>query len=301
MTILTVHWFPFGAPACYIITFLQPVAIFTSSFTLVIITMERYLTIIHPLRRRLQNWKLLISSTWILGCLVSIPDVLLVKYEIPQGDEHPQCYKETKGMKGSLEMIYDLSVLTVQYLGPVLIMVYSYGMIALTIWKKTESGLVQSSQSAIRKNQMIKSKQKVIKMLIVVVTVYTVCYFPINIGWLLLGSIASLPNHMVGYIHTSFLWLALSHTCCNPVIYLGMNMKVRFRFLKLVSSAPCLRKCSRNQNRPSQDEVTSHSSRRHTVAGLQSPFHHQGPHDDKQITEMTLLHTRLSSDNDNER
>ena len=96
----------------------------------------------HPLRRRLQNSKLLISSTWILGCLVSIPDVLLVKYEIPPGNEHPQCYKETKSMKGSLEVLYDLSVLTIQYIAPVLIMVYSYGMIALTIWRKTESGLV---------------------------------------------------------------------------------------------------------------------------------------------------------------
>ena len=92
------------------------------------------------------------------------------------------------------------------------------------------------------------------------------CKISLVSAQLLLGSIASLPNHMVGYIHTSFLWLALSHTCCNPVIYLGMNMKVhqlfqhlfqhfqsqlqvRFRFLKLVSSAPCLRKCSRNQNR----------------------------------------------------
>ena len=42
MTILTIHWFPFGSSVCYIITFLQPVAIFTSSFTLVIICIERY-------------------------------------------------------------------------------------------------------------------------------------------------------------------------------------------------------------------------------------------------------------------
>jgi hypothetical protein len=66
----------------------------------------------------------------------------LVKYEIPPGDEHPHCYKETKGVKGSLEVLYDLSVLTIQYIGPVLIMVYSYGMIAHTIWRKTDSGLV---------------------------------------------------------------------------------------------------------------------------------------------------------------
>ena len=74
---------------------------------------------------------------------MSIPDVLMVKYSVPDGDKNPQCYKETKGtLKGNHEMLYDLSVLTLQYIGPVLIMAYSYGMIAVTIWRKTDSGLV---------------------------------------------------------------------------------------------------------------------------------------------------------------
>ena len=46
MTILSLQWFPFGSSVCYIITFLQPVAIFTSSFTLVIITLERLVTMV---------------------------------------------------------------------------------------------------------------------------------------------------------------------------------------------------------------------------------------------------------------
>lgn len=294
MTILSLQWFPFGSSVCYIITFLQPVAIFTSSFTLVIITLERYLSIIHPLRRRLQNWKLLILMTWTGGCLVSLPDVFLVKYQVPEGEDKPQCYKEADEEKSSMEMWYDLSVLTIQYIGPVLIMVYSYSMIAFTIWRKTESGLVQSSQSAIRKSQMIKSKQKVIKMLIVVVTVYTLCYFPINIGWLLLGTLATLPNQLVGYIHTIFLSLALSHTCCNPLIYLAMDNKIRFRFLKIISSVAsvlCLRKYRRRSTRDSGPEVTCTSSRRHTVAGLKSSYKNA-----EQITAMTVLQTRMSSD-----
>ena len=84
--------------------------------------------------------------TWIGGCLVSLPDVFLVKYQVPEGEERPQCYKEADEEKSSIEMWYDLSVLTIQYIGPVLIMVYSYSMIAFTIWRKTESGLVRNYQ-----------------------------------------------------------------------------------------------------------------------------------------------------------
>lgn len=229
---------------------------------------------------------------------MSFPDVLLVKYEVPPGNKHPQCYKDTRGMKGSLEMVYDLTVLTIQYIGPVIIMAYSYSMIALTIWRNTDSGLVQSSQSTIRRNQMIKSKQKVIKMLIVIVTVYTVCYFPINIGWLLLGSLMTLPSATVGYIHTVFLCLALAHTCCNPVIYLGMDKKVRFRFKNIIKSAICFIKCEAQPARNPRYGHTSLASRRHTVTCMQSPYH-QGSQDNGQnettVTEMTVLQTELSS------
>ena len=75
---------------------------------------------------------------------MSVPDVFLIKYEIPEGTKRPQCYKETKGIKGHLETLYDLTVLGIQYVGPVLIMAYSYGMIAITIWRKTDSGLVSN-------------------------------------------------------------------------------------------------------------------------------------------------------------
>jgi hypothetical protein len=43
--VLWLGWFPFGGATCYLISFIQPVAVYSSSFTLVLISFERSLFI----------------------------------------------------------------------------------------------------------------------------------------------------------------------------------------------------------------------------------------------------------------
>jgi len=241
MTVLSLRWFPFGRAMCHIISIVQPAAICASSFTLVAICSERYLSILRPLRPRLQNWPAVVILVWVASLVVVIPDVLFTNYKVPEGDPRgkPQCYKEQRE-EDLLETIYDAAILLLQYLVPVLVMAYTNGMIAFTLWKKREIGEVQSSQLQTRKNQMLKSKRKMIVMLMVVATVYTACYFPINIVWLVLSSTLTLPHSTFGYIHTVFVWLAYSHTFWNPLIYYSMNAKVRQKCRSLAASLPIL-------------------------------------------------------------
>ena len=96
------------------------------------------MSILHPLRRGFQNSRILVSVTWILSFTVSIPEVFYVKYEIPDGESLYQCYKESRQMKSNTEMVQDLTILMIQYVAPVMMMIYSYTMIAITIWKNQE-------------------------------------------------------------------------------------------------------------------------------------------------------------------
>ena len=96
------------------------------------------MSILHPLRRGFQNSRILVSVTWILSFTVSIPEVFYVKYEIPDGETSYQCYKESRNMKSNTEMIQDLIILVIQYVAPVMMMIYSYTMIVITIWRNQE-------------------------------------------------------------------------------------------------------------------------------------------------------------------
>merc|ERR1711981_1503846 len=133
----SLRWFPFGKALCHFVSLVQPAAICASSFTLVAICSERYLSILRPLHPRLQNWPALVILIWVSSLVVVIPDVLFTKYQVPNGDPSgkPQCYKE-QNEDDVAETIYDAAMLLVQYLVPVLVMAYTNGMIAFTLWKK---------------------------------------------------------------------------------------------------------------------------------------------------------------------
>ena len=96
-----------------------------------------------------------------------------------------------------------------------------------------------------------------IKMLIVVVACYTVCWLPFNIFWVI--SMKSLPTYLLlssmaefqvwglfnenimsmvssPYIFTVVHMMAVSHTCYNPFIYCWMNNRVRHGFLNVLGN-----------------------------------------------------------------
>ena len=69
-----------------------------------------------------------------------------------------------------------------------------------------------------------------IKMLIVVVLCYTVCWLPFNIFWVMNLDVTRGPEP---YAFTIVHILALFHTCLNPVICVWMNSKVRHGFVEV--------------------------------------------------------------------
>ncbi|XP_038104077.1 RYamide receptor isoform X3 [Culex quinquefasciatus] len=74
-------------------------------------------------------------------------------------------------------------------------------------------------------------------MMVTVVIVFTICWFPFNFlmvvdvdpGWYLLP-----------YIWFAFHWLAMSHSCYNPIIYCYMNARFRSGFILVLHGVPGL-------------------------------------------------------------
>ncbi|XP_026477418.1 RYamide receptor-like isoform X2 [Ctenocephalides felis] len=87
-------------------------------------------------------------------------------------------------------------------------------------------------------------------MMLTVVVVFTVCWMPFNILMVIwtndesLGGWPPLP-----YVWFSFHWLAMSHSCYNPIIYCYMNARFRDGFAILLSPVPCVGKLFRGRRR----------------------------------------------------
>ncbi|XP_017770740.1 PREDICTED: neuropeptide Y receptor-like isoform X2 [Nicrophorus vespilloides] len=89
-------------------------------------------------------------------------------------------------------------------------------------------------------------------MMITVVVVYTICWLPLNLIWLIADNY-EVDERLMTYLWFSSHWFAMSHTCYNPIIYCYMNSRFRTCFFQVLSSVPCLRQCcaTRILHRPS--------------------------------------------------
>ena len=106
----------------------------------------------------------------------------------------------------------DLATFILLYILPLLIISVAYARVAKKLWLCNTIGDVTTKQYlALR-----RKKKKTIKMLMLVVVLFALCWFPLNCYVLLLSSKVIRTNNA---LYFAFHWFAMSSTCYNPFIY----------------------------------------------------------------------------------
>jgi hypothetical protein len=72
--------------------------------------------------------------------------------------------------------LYSMLLMALQYMLPIVVLVYTYSRIAFVVWIKKTPGEAQDG----RDRRMAGSKRRMVKMMIIVVSVYTLCWLPLN-------------------------------------------------------------------------------------------------------------------------
>lgn len=81
---------PFGALYCTVNNFIANLSVASSVFTLVAISLDRYIAIVKPLRHRSRNkGKLVMVCIWLLGALLAFPCLLYSKTRVNRWVHHP--------------------------------------------------------------------------------------------------------------------------------------------------------------------------------------------------------------------
>uniref|UniRef100_A0A0K0G4Z9 Probable G-protein coupled receptor 83 (inferred by orthology to a human protein) n=1 Tax=Strongyloides venezuelensis TaxID=75913 RepID=A0A0K0G4Z9_STRVS len=91
-----------------------------------------------------------------------------------------------------------------------------------------------ASINYISNNSTVKSRRKIVTMLIIVVTFFTLCWLPLE-TYLLLNEVQPQINEW-RYINVLFFcchWLAMSNSCFNPIIYGLYNDKYKEEYRKI--------------------------------------------------------------------
>ncbi|XP_043918060.1 neuromedin-K receptor [Protopterus annectens] len=226
------EWY-FGEGYCRFHNFFPITAVFASIYSMTAIAVDRYMAIIHPLKPRLSATatKLVIGSIWILAFLLAFPQCLYSAIKVMPG--RSLCYVAWPGgAKHSFN--YHVIVIVLVYFLPLLVMGITYTIVGITLW----GGEIPGDTSD-KYHEQLKAKRKVVKMMIVVVVTFGICWLPYHIYFIVSGIHLQINRwKYIQQVYLASFWLAMSSTMYNPIIYCCLNSRFRAGFKRAFRWCP---------------------------------------------------------------
>ncbi|CAG5040172.1 unnamed protein product [Parnassius apollo] len=220
---------------CAFCPFVQALSVNVSVFTLTAIAVDRHRAIITPLSAHTSKRvaKVIIVFIWVLALSLAAP--MAMSWEVIMEDEidpvtrlfykKPFCAPSEFGSHSLA--IYRLVLYVFQYVIPLCVISFAYVHMAMKLWGARAPGNAQEIRDA---NQM-KNKKRVIKMLVLVVALFALCWLPLQSYMLLQSFFPSINEYKyINVIFFCFDWLAMSNSCYNPFIYAIYNEKFKKEF-----------------------------------------------------------------------
>lgn len=249
---VTETWF-FGSVFCKIHLFLMTVSVSVSVMTLCAISVERWYAICHPLNfhSTVRRARLIIAVIWLLSFCVATPELISSAVKPLRNDTVllSSCYPILWTAKQVA--IFQIFLMVALYFLPLALMGFTYTHIAIVLWNEHIPGLHerQSRQPMMDKkqseNDQSESRKKAAKMLVAVVIVFGICFFPVHLLNIVRYTIGLQALPHVNIIALFAHWTTFLNSCINPVIYNFMSEKFRKEFKYALFL--CLR-CGRKNN-----------------------------------------------------
>lgn len=180
---------------CRIVKHLQVLGMFASTYMMVMMTLDRYIAICHPLQtlqQPTQRAYIMIGSTWVCSLVLSTPQYFIFSLsEVQPGSAVYDCwghFVEPWGLRA-----YITWITAGIFLVPVVVLVFCYGFISRTIWMnlkfktrwKSAGAVAEATKNGILSRSSVSSvstisraKLRTVKMTFVIVVVYVVCWAP---------------------------------------------------------------------------------------------------------------------------
>ncbi|CAF0793136.1 unnamed protein product [Adineta steineri] len=124
---------------CKIIAALKGLGIYVSSCTIIGISVDRYLSIVHPLtvyQSNIRN-KLFVAGSWLISAIASIPQLVIFKRFTNTEICHEMC-GDTLSFDPPKRLAYNAAVVLFAYIAPLLVIFYSYFRILYVLQKRCD-------------------------------------------------------------------------------------------------------------------------------------------------------------------
>ncbi|XP_020499515.2 tachykinin receptor 3a [Labrus bergylta] len=240
------EWY-FGEAYCKFHNFFPVTSVFASIYSMTAIAVDRYMAIIHPLKPRLSAK----ATTGVIVCIWSLAVVLafpLCYFSTIRTLKHRTlCYVAWPRMADD-SFMYHIIVTVLVYVLPLVVMGITYTIVGVTLWGGEIPG-----DSSDNYHGQLRAKRKVVKMMIIVVVTFALCWLPYHVYFIVTGLS---KWKYIQQVYLSVLWLAMSSTMYNPIIYCCLNSRFRAGFKRAFRWCPFIKVSS-------HDELELRSTRLH--------------------------------------
>ncbi|ESN97967.1 hypothetical protein HELRODRAFT_85072, partial [Helobdella robusta] len=221
----------FGTVACKLMHFLVNVSAYVTVYTLVLVTVVRYLTVVHNAKtsrfRTRPITTCLIGAIWVVACIAN--SFIFVAYGTFSEDRTPDVISCDLYDGNNGKPMYALFFL-LAYLLPLVII----ALLSLGIRRQMVKNRPTTHAAALRKMRSARRKKQIGRLLISVVILFAVSWLPIHIH-LLVAYFGEISTSDI-YRLLTFFWycLAYANSCVNPIVYNCASKDFRIAFKESV-------------------------------------------------------------------
>uniref|UniRef100_A0A3P8TLT6 Type II GnRH receptor n=1 Tax=Amphiprion percula TaxID=161767 RepID=A0A3P8TLT6_AMPPE len=217
---ITVQW-QAGDVACRLLMFMKLVAMYSCAFVTVVISLDRQSAILNPLgiSEAKRKSKIMLTVAWTMSVILSLPQMFIfhnVTITVPE--TFTQCTTHGSFVQRWQETLYNMFTFVCLFLLPLAIMIFCYTRILIEI----SSRMARSNHVHLRRshNNIPKARMRTLKMSIVIVTSFIICWTPYYLlglwYWLFPEKMEETVSHSL--THMLFIF-GLFNACLDPITY----------------------------------------------------------------------------------
>ncbi|XP_020794520.1 somatostatin receptor type 5-like [Boleophthalmus pectinirostris] len=216
------YYWPYGEFLCKIYMTADIMSQFTSTFCLTVMSIDRYLAVVHPMRsvrwRKPKVAKILNAMMWVVSFLIALPVTICSNVQ----ENFNTCNITWPEPKNLWSNVFILVTSILGFFGPVVVICLCYLLLVIR---------VRSAGAKAGLTKRRKSERKVTRMVVIIVLVFVLCWLPFFITNIV-NLVYTIPESSTTVaIYFILVILTYVNSCSNPILYgfLSDNFKQSFQ------------------------------------------------------------------------
>ncbi|XP_004558518.1 somatostatin receptor type 5 [Maylandia zebra] len=216
------YW-PFGEAVCKISMTADAMSQFASTFSLTLMSIDRFLFVVYPVRsvkwRKPRLAKITSCIVWVVSFLIVLPVIIFSSVQ----EDFKTCNMSWPEPHDVWSAVFILYTSILSFFGPLIVVCLCYLFIVIKVRSARErAGLTKRR----------KSERKVTRMVVIIVLVFVFCWLPFYTTNIV-NLIHIIPEHSMD-IYFSVVILTYVNSCANPFLYAFLSKNFKESFQKVL-------------------------------------------------------------------